>query len=49
MHKTSVYLPARLKAALAERAAATGRSEAEVIRAALEAEVTRGGREGGRE
>ena len=39
MHKTSVYLPAPLKAALAARAAATGRSEAEVIRAALEAEV----------
>ena len=39
MRKTSVYLPARLKEALAARAAATGRSEAEVIRAALEAEV----------
>ena len=39
MQKTSVYLPPRLKAALAARAAATGRSEAEVIRAALEAEV----------
>jgi precorrin-2/cobalt-factor-2 C20-methyltransferase len=39
MRKTSVYLPARLKDALAARAAATGRSEAEVIRAALEAEV----------
>ena len=39
MQKTSVYLPASLKAALAARAAATGRSEAEVIRAALEAEV----------
>ena len=39
MQKTSVYLPARLKEALAARAAATGRSEAEVIRAALEAEV----------
>jgi precorrin-2/cobalt-factor-2 C20-methyltransferase len=37
--KTSVYLPPRLKEALAARAAATGRSEAEVIRAALEAEV----------
>lgn len=45
MQKTSVYLPPRLKQALAERAAATGRSEAEVIRAALEAEVrsARGG------
>jgi precorrin-2/cobalt-factor-2 C20-methyltransferase len=39
MQKTSVYLPASLKEALAARAAATGRSEAEVIRAALEAEV----------
>ena len=39
MRKTSVYLPVRLKEALAARAAATGRSEAEVIRAALEAEV----------
>jgi precorrin-2/cobalt-factor-2 C20-methyltransferase len=39
MQKTSVYLPATLKEALAARAAATGRSEAEVIRAALEAEV----------
>ena len=39
MHKTSVYLPPRLKEALAARAEATGRSEAEVIRAALEAEV----------
>lgn len=39
MQKTSVYLPPRLKEALAARAAATGRSEAEVIRAALEAEV----------
>ncbi len=42
MHKTSVYLPARLKAAVAARAAETGRSEAEVIRAALEAEVRSG-------
>ena len=39
MRKTSVYLSPRLKEALAARAAATGRSEAEVIRAALEAEV----------
>lgn len=39
MRKTSVYLSPRLKAALAARAATTGRSEAEVIRAALEAEV----------
>ncbi len=47
MHKTSVYLPARLKDALAARAAATGRSEAEVIRAALEAEVRGDVRAGG--
>jgi precorrin-2/cobalt-factor-2 C20-methyltransferase len=39
MRKTSVYLSSRLKDALAARARATGRSEAEVIRAALEAEV----------
>ena len=39
MQKTSVYLSPRLKQALQARAAATGRSEAEVIRAALEAEV----------
>jgi precorrin-2/cobalt-factor-2 C20-methyltransferase len=39
MRKTSVYLSPRLKEALAARAAATGRSEAAVIRAALEAEV----------
>lgn len=39
MQKTSVYLSPRLKQALAARAVATGRSEAEVIRAALEAEV----------
>jgi precorrin-2/cobalt-factor-2 C20-methyltransferase len=39
MRKTSVYLSPRLKEALAARAVATGRSEAEVIRAALEAEV----------
>lgn len=42
MRKTSVYLPEHLKRALAMRAAATGRSEAEVVRAAIEAEV-RGG------
>jgi precorrin-2/cobalt-factor-2 C20-methyltransferase len=42
MKKTSVYLPPRLKEALAARAAASGRSEAEVIRAALEAEVRSG-------
>ena len=39
MRKTSVYLPAALKDALAARAAATGQSEAEIIRAALEVEV----------
>jgi precorrin-2/cobalt-factor-2 C20-methyltransferase len=44
MQKTSVYLPPRLKEALAARAEATGRSEAEVIRAALEAEVRSGSR-----
>ena len=38
--KTSVYLPDHLKRALALHAAATGRSEAEVVRAAVEAEVT---------
>ncbi|HYT38961.1 MAG TPA: SAM-dependent methyltransferase, partial [Acidimicrobiia bacterium] len=43
MRKTSVYLSPRLKDALAARAAATGRSEAEVIRAALEAEVRAAG------
>src|SRR5579884_3960955 len=39
MRKTSVYLPARLKEALAARAAASGWSEAEVLRAALEADL----------
>jgi precorrin-2/cobalt-factor-2 C20-methyltransferase len=39
MRKTSVYLSSRLKDALSARAAATGRSEAEILRAALEAEV----------
>ena len=42
MRKTSVYLPDRLKDALAAHAGATGRSEAEVIRAAVEAEVRAG-------
>ena len=42
MRKTSVYLSSRLKDALAARATATGRSEAEVIRAAVEAEVHSG-------
>lgn len=39
MQKTSVYLPERLKRALTERAQASGRSEAEVLRAAVEREV----------
>jgi precorrin-2/cobalt-factor-2 C20-methyltransferase len=39
VQKTSVYLPERLKLALADRARATGRSEAEVLRAAVEREV----------
>jgi precorrin-2/cobalt-factor-2 C20-methyltransferase len=37
MRKSSVYLTDRLKAGLAHRAAETGRSEAELIRAALDA------------
>ncbi len=40
MRKTSVYLPDQLKRALAERAASTGRSEAEVLRAAIEDAVS---------
>lgn len=40
MRKTSVYLPEHLKRALAARALATGRSEAELVRAAVAAEVT---------
>jgi precorrin-2/cobalt-factor-2 C20-methyltransferase len=40
MRKSSLYLPDRLKAALAARAEATGRSEAEIIRAALTATLT---------
>jgi precorrin-2/cobalt-factor-2 C20-methyltransferase len=39
--KTSLYLPDRLKAALAARASDTGTSEAELIRAALEAFLAR--------
>jgi precorrin-2/cobalt-factor-2 C20-methyltransferase len=38
--KTSVYLPDHLKRSLALYAAATGRSEADVVRAAVEAEVS---------
>jgi precorrin-2/cobalt-factor-2 C20-methyltransferase len=37
MRKSSLYLPDRLKAALAARAEASGQSEAEIIRAALTA------------
>ena len=47
MRKTSVSLPGRLKEAVAARAAATGRSEADVIRAALETEVRGAPRLGG--
>lgn len=39
MRKTSVYLPDHLKRALTARATATRRSEAEVLRAAVEVEV----------
>ena len=42
MRKSSVYLPDRLKAQLAARARATGRSEAELIRAALEGALAPG-------
>lgn len=42
MRKTSVYLPDHLKRALTARAATTRRSEAEVLRAAVEAEVSAG-------
>jgi len=37
MKKTTIYLPDRTKAAIERRARRTGTSEAEVIRAALEA------------
>lgn len=37
MRKTSLYLPERLKAALGARAVQTGRSEAELVRRALDA------------
>jgi precorrin-2/cobalt-factor-2 C20-methyltransferase len=43
VRKTSVYLPDHLKRALGARARATRRSEAEVVRAAVEAEVAGGG------
>lgn len=39
VRKTSLYLPEHLKRALERRAEATGRSEAQVVRAAIEAEV----------
>ena len=42
VRKTSVYLPDHLKRALALRASETARSEAEVVRAAIEAEVRAG-------
>lgn len=46
MKKSSVYLPDRLKVALASRATATGRSEADLIRGALEAMLAAGGQPG---
>jgi precorrin-2/cobalt-factor-2 C20-methyltransferase len=42
MKKSSVYLPDRLKVALASRATATGRSEADLIRGALESMLAGG-------
>ncbi|HEX6393193.1 MAG TPA: precorrin-2 C(20)-methyltransferase [Acidimicrobiales bacterium] len=42
MKKSSLYLPDRLKAALTSRAAATGRSEADLIRSALETMLSTG-------
>ena len=39
MHKSSLYLPDRIKGALAARAAETGRSEADLIRTALESSL----------
>ena len=41
MHKSSLYLPDRLKTGLARRARETGRSEADLIREALEAALER--------
>jgi precorrin-2/cobalt-factor-2 C20-methyltransferase len=41
VHKSSVYLPDRLKSALAAQAAQSGRSEAELIRLAIETELAR--------
>jgi len=43
VRKTSVYLPDHLKRALTARAAATRRSEADVLRAAVETEVAKAG------
>jgi precorrin-2/cobalt-factor-2 C20-methyltransferase len=43
VRKTSVYLPDHLKRALTARAAATRRSEADVLRAAVETEVAKTG------
>ncbi|MDA8047227.1 MAG: ribbon-helix-helix protein, CopG family, partial [Actinomycetota bacterium] len=40
MRKSSLYLPDRLKADLTARAGATGRSEADLIRDALQAALT---------
>jgi hypothetical protein len=40
MHRTTIYLPDDLKAAVADEARRSGRSEAEVIRAAVSAVVT---------
>lgn len=40
MRKSSLYMPDRLKAALTARASATGRSEAVIIREAIEAAVS---------
>lgn len=40
MRKTTVYLPEELKAALERVAAAEGRSEAELIRAAVQEKVS---------
>lgn len=39
MTKTTVYLPEELKAALSREAARTRKSEAEIIRSALEAQL----------
>jgi len=39
VRKSSLYLPDRLKAALSSRAATTGRSEAEIVREAIEASL----------